>query len=337
VKAARRGRSSPTRRPPMLRLHTEDMIVDNFAGGGGASLGIEWALGRSPDVAVNHDPEALAMHAANHPDTKHLCENVWDVDPRKVFGDRPIGLAWFSPDCFPAGTMVLTQEGYRPIEEIEIGDEVLTHEKRWRKVTRTYSAVRPLVRLRGQGHPGLLVSPEHPFYARRREDVWRVATPDRPRGYERTLQLADWMKAGDLERGWYWASPTVFPEATVPAIPVYRQRETTISENLMWLVGLYVADGWTRLTDTRAELVITCGRHEVDKLREKLRVWPRAGSRSGTDEMNWNERETATRRRSRPPTSASSRSSPTSGRAGGCGTRCASASPRRAPTAIWRR
>jgi len=88
-----------TRRPPMLRLHTEDLVIDNFAGGGGASLGIEWALGRSPDIAVNHDPEALAMHAANHPDTKHLCESVWDVDPRKVCGDKQVELAWFSPDC----------------------------------------------------------------------------------------------------------------------------------------------------------------------------------------------------------------------------------------------
>lgn len=58
-----------------------DLIVDDFAGGGGASLGIEMALGRSPDIAVNHDPEAIAMHAVNHPHTTHLCESVWDVDP----------------------------------------------------------------------------------------------------------------------------------------------------------------------------------------------------------------------------------------------------------------
>lgn len=76
-----------------------DLTVDNFAGGGGASTGIEMALGRSPDIAVNHDPEAVAMHAANHPGARHLCGNVWDVDPRAVTGGRPVGLAWFSPDC----------------------------------------------------------------------------------------------------------------------------------------------------------------------------------------------------------------------------------------------
>lgn len=82
-----------------MRLHREPLIVDNFAGGGGASLGIELALGRSPDIAVNHDPEAVAMHAENHPSTRHYCESVWDVDPVEVTQGRPIALAWFSPDC----------------------------------------------------------------------------------------------------------------------------------------------------------------------------------------------------------------------------------------------
>lgn len=82
-----------------LRLHREPLIVDNFAGGGGASLGIEWAMGRSPDIAINHDPEAIAMHAENHPVTRHLCESVWDVDPIDLCQGRPVGLAWFSPDC----------------------------------------------------------------------------------------------------------------------------------------------------------------------------------------------------------------------------------------------
>lgn len=86
-------------RPPILRLHADELIVDSFAGGGGASLGIEMALGRSPDMAVNHDAEAIAIHAANHPNTRHYCESVWDVDPVTVCGGRPVGLAWFSPDC----------------------------------------------------------------------------------------------------------------------------------------------------------------------------------------------------------------------------------------------
>jgi DNA (cytosine-5)-methyltransferase 1 len=76
----------------------KELIVDNFAGGGGASTGIEMA-GFSVDIAVNHDPEALGIHEMNHPGTKHFCENVWDVDPFVATQGQPVGLAWFSPDC----------------------------------------------------------------------------------------------------------------------------------------------------------------------------------------------------------------------------------------------
>jgi len=76
-----------------------ELIVDNFAGGGGASTGIELAIGRHVDVAINHDPAAIAMHRANHPETTHYNENVWDINPREVTKDRKVGLCWFSPDC----------------------------------------------------------------------------------------------------------------------------------------------------------------------------------------------------------------------------------------------
>lgn len=76
-----------------------ELIVDNFAGGGGASTGIEMATGYSVDIAINHDPEAIRMHKANHPNTIHYCEDVWQVDPVKACNGHPVGLAWFSPDC----------------------------------------------------------------------------------------------------------------------------------------------------------------------------------------------------------------------------------------------
>ena len=77
----------------------DEIIVDNFAGGGGASTGIELAIGRSVNVAINHDQKAIAMHEANHPQTYHYCEDVWAIDPRTVMPGRPIGLIWLSPDC----------------------------------------------------------------------------------------------------------------------------------------------------------------------------------------------------------------------------------------------
>lgn len=75
------------------------LIVDSFAGGGGTSAGIEMALGRSPDIAINHDAEAIRMHEANHPATRHYASNVWDVDPLEATSGKPVALFWMSPDC----------------------------------------------------------------------------------------------------------------------------------------------------------------------------------------------------------------------------------------------
>ena len=77
----------------------DEIIVDNFAGGGGASTGMELATGRPVAIAINHDPDAILMHKTNHPHTEHLQASVWDVNPREVCRGRPVGLAWFSPDC----------------------------------------------------------------------------------------------------------------------------------------------------------------------------------------------------------------------------------------------
>lgn len=95
-----------------MRVQIDGLIIDNFAGGGGASTGIELAVGRSVDVAINHDPEAVALHAANHPATSHYCQSVWKADPQEVVAEvgagvaidpqtrlPRVGLAWFSPDC----------------------------------------------------------------------------------------------------------------------------------------------------------------------------------------------------------------------------------------------
>jgi DNA (cytosine-5)-methyltransferase 1 len=92
--------SSAARAPEMrVLLEDDEIIVDHFAGGGGASSGVEWAAGRSPDIAINHDAEAIAMHKANHPDTRHYIEDVWAVDPKVACGGRRVGLMWLSPTC----------------------------------------------------------------------------------------------------------------------------------------------------------------------------------------------------------------------------------------------
>jgi DNA (cytosine-5)-methyltransferase 1 len=86
-------------RLPAGDLLPGEIMVDLFAGGGGASHGIEMALGRSPDIAINHDPAAIAMHTANHPATRHFREDVWKANIAELVGGRPVGLLWASPDC----------------------------------------------------------------------------------------------------------------------------------------------------------------------------------------------------------------------------------------------
>ena len=78
---------------------TGEIIVDLFAGGGGASTGIEQALGRPVDVAINHDPDAVSMHTLNHPHAKHYLSDVYEVCPHEATDERPVGLLHASPDC----------------------------------------------------------------------------------------------------------------------------------------------------------------------------------------------------------------------------------------------
>ena len=92
-------KSRKTCRPPVISLYDDEVCIDGFAGGGGTSTGIEMALGRSPDIAVNHDAEALAMHEANHPTTHHIRSNIKKVNWHAVLEGRRCGFAWFSPDC----------------------------------------------------------------------------------------------------------------------------------------------------------------------------------------------------------------------------------------------
>lgn len=108
------------------------LIVDLFAGGGGASLGIELALGRSPDIAINHDPEALAMHAANHPATRHLLGDIWAVDPVEACGGADVDILWASPNC----THFSRAKGGKPLDR---GNRALSHAViRWAKVKRPW-------------------------------------------------------------------------------------------------------------------------------------------------------------------------------------------------------
>ena len=275
------------RQRPAERMRSVSDVVsaDLFAGGGGASLGIEMATGRSPIVAVNHDWHAIVMHMANHPLSIHFHKDVWEVPPQSAVNGAKLDLLHASPDCFPAGTLILTSTGYRPVEQVQEGELVLTHQGRWRAVTSTMRSQKRLRTIRGYGHYGLRVSSEHPFWTAIRVTE-RTFRPSRTTHY---YDDPEWTTAGELKPGThFWASPMAFEKLPVPLVG---GRGIQIDERLLWLAGRYVADGWTRLTDTRGELVIICSKHEAEDLEARLNQWARNGQRAGASELAWHRRE----------------------------------------------
>jgi DNA (cytosine-5)-methyltransferase 1 len=150
--------SGPYRVDPQPSLDfSGELIIDLFAGGGGASTGIEWALGRSPDIAVNHNRHAVLMHQVNHPHTKHFCESVFDVVPQVVCDGRPVGYLWMSPDC----THFSKAKGSKPVSKRVRG--LAWVGKRWAATVRPrviflenveeFTTWGPLVRINGEMHP----------------------------------------------------------------------------------------------------------------------------------------------------------------------------------------
>lgn len=272
--------------------YRDDIFVDSFAGGGGASTGIELATGKPIDIAINHDESAIMMHRQNHPFTEHYREDIWQVDPVKACRGRHVRLAWFSPDCFEAGTLVLTRKGYAPIETVREGDEVLTHKMRWRHVTSTMRTLRDEMVVSGYGHYGIHCSPGHPFYVKRCPKEW-----DNVLRQYCTQKGAEpkWTKAQDIGDDDYWGTPVTVESTVIPEVVKGNKSHTLpIDERLMKLAGYYVGDGWLRITETRAEVVIVCGREEKEELRASIDVWGRSGQRSKDGELAWHVRDTKT-------------------------------------------
>lgn len=220
-----------------------------------------------------------------------LLPKRWPMDRiAKWEGSRPPAEVRRSLDCFPAGTMILTRAGYVPIERVRVGDEVLTHKGRWKRVTQTMSTHRKLLTITGHGHPGLQVSGEHPFYTRERDKELIKGT----RNYAPFLHSPVWKKATELGRGDYWSTPLAYPPSMAPEVQVYNGRSVKVDASLMWLAGRYLADGWVGVRNGVHHIVITCGHHKTDELRSKLQAWVRKGARCKSNEIEWHERNTST-------------------------------------------
>ena len=210
----------------------------SFCGAGGSSQGAEEAGGRLT-LGLNHWRRAIDTHATNFPHADHDCADVSVCDPR-YYPTSDLLIA--SPECFPAGTLVLTEAGLRPIEDVQLGERVLTHKGRWRPVTATMRRLADTVLAAGEGHSGLETTVEHPFWARPSARRWNQAD----RQYRRVLGEAAWTPARELAAdGRRWATPIEFGPG--PWVPPVGGRGVEFRKEFWWLVGRWLGDGCVRL------------------------------------------------------------------------------------------
>lgn len=266
------------------------VCADLWSGAGGTSSGLVAAvksLGYELELtAVNHWEIAVATHSKNHPSARHFCKAVDSVNPLDIYKGQRLQLLVASPECFPSGTLVLTSEGYKPIEEIKIGDSVLTHKNRWRKVTDLMTSRKKTVVVTGQGHPGIETTGEHPFYTRLRKQRHRPVSGNYHK-YEEPI----WTAANAIKEKMFWASPLKIKSLPIPSVG---GRGFTLSLNFLWLVGLWLAEGTVRIRQTNGEITICCGNHEADKIESQLNVFASQTKRAGHSELKWRRRKVRT-------------------------------------------
>ena len=260
--------------------------ADLFCGAGGSSTGLSQAcaeLGVKLNlIAVNHWNIAIETHSKNHPEAEHLCSSLDNVDPRKLVPSGRLNLLVASPECFPAGTLILAERGLIPIEEIRIGDLVLTHKGRWREVKDIGSRSADTIILNGQGHSCLEVTREHPLYVRRQISKWN----NEIRRYRRECHEPEWVTANSLTADTYrWATPTnIFSQTSIPEID--GRSMPFDNPEFWWLVGRWLADGTVR--EERGEITIATGGSKVLHLKKRLDTWrPEAGQRAADDQLSW--------------------------------------------------
>lgn len=250
-------------------------MTDLFAGAGGSSTGGTQVPGVSVRLAANHWAKAVDVHNANHPGADHLCADISAYDPHHA---PKTDILWASPECFAADTLVLTERGLIPIEDVAVGDRVLTHLGRYRKVTATMAKQADTVRLIGQGlSHGLEVTTEHPILTTTGAGV------------------TDWTRVSDvdLDGNSRWATPTEYPASTVPTIGGPRPIHVE-DERFAWIVGRWLGDGSLRVRQDRSsETFITCGKHEANDLEKSL-TWVHHDCGTCAPEVTWSKRELRT-------------------------------------------
>lgn len=209
----------------------------------------------------------LAHHYPDVPNIGDMRNALRDSFNEYVDVDDPFDLLVGGTPCFPEHVLIATERGLIPISQVRVGDSVLTHKHRWRRVLRTGSKISDTVIVRGQGlTDGLHTTPDHPIYGRKYKNKWVRSADDQTRPKTRRLfEDPDWIRA-EAMKGCFWAQPTQWPTSSVPEVE-HRGREHPVivpTEALLRLAGRWVADGWTRINDRKGYAFIACGKHKVD-------------------------------------------------------------------------
>jgi hypothetical protein len=232
------------------------------------------------------EPFPCAVLAHHYPDVPNLGDVTADDFLQRAAALRPDVLVG-GPPCFVAGTLILTRTGLRPIEDVAEGDEVLTHNLRWRPVVATMRREADTFLVRGQGHHGIETTAEHPFYARHVRKEWIVGSKKAGGPCaQRVPETPGWVEAADL-KGLFWSSPATMPSDVAPndiGGPALFPRPLT--PELMWVLGAWLGDGWVRITRKQANLVLCCAKYEAAAVDKRLRA-------VGFDPSSSDERTTA--------------------------------------------
>ena len=207
---------------------------------------------------------------------RHFPKTVQLGDLNQITDAPKVDIITAGTPCFPAGTLVITDKGYMPIEQIIAGDRVLSHTGRWRKVLKTGSSYKETIMLKGFGHPNLETTANHPFWACKKEKVWNNSR----RSYDYVLTSPQWLSAGNM-CGFFWATPLASEPLPIPVIETSDVRENAppaMNENFWWFIGRWLGDGWLRngqrpdrkQGQTWGQIFICCAHSEKNFLEKRL-------------------------------------------------------------------
>ena len=246
-------------------------LLSLFDGSGGFPLAASMC-GIRPVACSEIEPYPIAVTRSRFPKMKHL------GDVSKVSGAdiEPVDIVTFGSPCFPAGTLVLTNKGYRPIEELRCGDIVFTHKGNWKPISAIGYKQSHTVKIKGN-HYGIITTPNHPFYSAEQGTQWNG------NGYTRTLEkIGGWTAAAEMQ-GKRWAVPNSIHGIAIPHIAQTSAKQNTppaIDQDLMYIIGRWLGDGWLRNGqrqsrpegETWGQIFICANTDKAGYLEERLHI-----------------------------------------------------------------